>query len=275
MVEMLGDEEQLQAWAQPVYNDLVAAGPMEREAFPGAVRQTLNLLNSDDQHPVDVDELLQALNFDGDGEVSYEEFLTKIKEALSQWPHSSDPPPADPILIQDLIDSDSRLREFAKQYYQSPLERTHFKAALKPPLDVLNSTTEDPADTEEILSYVNLEGKGNVTFDEYVKRLLQAIYRLPSVEAPQEEEKDEEISDDVRAARLKDIVRFEKYVEASGIAKIFQIIFAEVVTKKIEPANVFAYTAMRLRQIGKEVAHLLPPELAPAQTDVSTSLAAA
>ena len=59
----------------------------------------------------------------------------------------------------------------------------------------------------------------------------------------------------------KQIQMFEKYLEDSGLSLTFQIIYAEILTKKIEPANVFTYTAMRLREIGKEVAHLLPSNL--------------
>ena len=33
----------------------------------------------------------------------------------------------------------------------------------------------------------------------------------------------------------------------------FQIIFAEILSKKIKEEKVFAYTAMRLREIGAEV----------------------
>ena len=65
----------------------------------------------------------------------------------------------------------------------------------------------------------------------------------------------------------KQIQMFEKYLEDSGISVSFQIIYAEILTKKIEPANVFTYTAMRLRQIGKEIAHLLPANLTAALGD--------
>lgn len=46
---------------------------------------------------------------------------------------------------------------------------------------------------------------------------------------------------------------FEKYLEESGLSLAFQIIFAEIISKKISEDQVFAYTAMRLRQIGNEL----------------------
>ena len=59
----------------------------------------------------------------------------------------------------------------------------------------------------------------------------------------------------------KQVRIFEKYLEESGLTLAFQTIFAEILTKKIQPANVFTYTSMRLREIGKEIAHLLPQNL--------------
>lgn len=190
--QLLESEEQLQAWAQPIYSEITSSEPLARDSFQSALYQALNSLNSDQS--IDINEVISELSTDGEGTVSFEEFTLKLRAALERWPE------------------------------------------VKPP--------RGSEDAEQM--------------------------------APVEQEaKEEEVSEDVKAMRLRNVGRFEKYVETSGIAKVFQIIFAEVVTKKIEPANVFAYTAMRLRQIGKEIAHLLPPELMPAQVDPeSTSLAA-
>jgi len=46
---------------------------------------------------------------------------------------------------------------------------------------------------------------------------------------------------------------FKKYLEQTGIAMAFQVVFAEILDKKIEEAKVFSYTAMRLRQIGEDL----------------------
>ena len=46
---------------------------------------------------------------------------------------------------------------------------------------------------------------------------------------------------------------FKKYLEQTGIAMAFQVIFAEILDKKIEEQKVFSYTAMRLRQIGEDL----------------------
>ncbi len=63
--------------------------------------------------------------------------------------------------------------------------------------------------------------------------------------------------DDVHARkRQEQALMFEKYLEESGLSLSFQIIFTELIQKQIAEDQVFAYTAMRLRQIGKELESL-------------------
>ena len=44
----------------------------------------------------------------------------------------------------------------------------------------------------------------------------------------------------------------DKYIHETGIGTSFQIIFSELISKKIPVENYYSYTASRLRQIGKE-----------------------
>ena len=48
----------------------------------------------------------------------------------------------------------------------------------------------------------------------------------------------------------------EKYLNETGISSSFQIIFSELMSKKIPMDNYYTYTASRLRQIGREKALL-------------------
>ena len=47
--------------------------------------------------------------------------------------------------------------------------------------------------------------------------------------------------------------KLEAYINESGLSLAFNIIFAELIAKQILPENFFTYTAMRLKQIGKEI----------------------
>lgn len=46
---------------------------------------------------------------------------------------------------------------------------------------------------------------------------------------------------------------FEHYIEQSGMTYAFEIIFTEIIAKQIREDQVFAFTAMRLRQLGKDL----------------------
>jgi hypothetical protein len=46
---------------------------------------------------------------------------------------------------------------------------------------------------------------------------------------------------------------FGKYIEESGLPLAFQLIFDEIIAKQLKPELYFSYTAMRLRQLGKEI----------------------
>ena len=58
---------------------------------------------------------------------------------------------------------------------------------------------------------------------------------------------------DEAAKKKKQAEMFKKYLEQTGIAMAFQVVFAEILDKKIEESKVFTYTAMRLRQIGEDL----------------------
>ena len=62
--------------------------------------------------------------------------------------------------------------------------------------------------------------------------------------------------EDKAKKRQEQAVQFEEYVEQSGLKYSFQIIFTEIISKQIREDQVFAYTAMRLRQIGAELDNL-------------------
>ena len=111
---------------------------------------------------------------------------------------------------------------------------------------------------QKIMQAIDRNKDGKVTFDEYLE-LIKMLLRdmLDSDQEPEEHNNSKKAEEQVN----KQLQMFEKYLEESGITMAFQLIFAEILTKKIEPNNVFTYTAMRLRQIGKEIAHLLPKNL--------------
>lgn len=62
--------------------------------------------------------------------------------------------------------------------------------------------------------------------------------------------------------RKEQATKFENYIHETGLAMGFQLIFAELISKKISPDNYFSYVTIRLKEIGKELDSLktIPPE---------------
>lgn len=118
--------------------------------------------------------------------------------------------------------------------------------------------TEDEVRTTYRSLDVNQDGQ--VSRKEFLELLRSSLRKVANTQAEQPPEESEEMRR-AREERKVQAERFKGYAESSGLRKAFQIIFAEVVTKRVEPDHVFAYSAMRLRQLGQELAPLLPSEL--------------
>lgn len=53
--------------------------------------------------------------------------------------------------------------------------------------------------------------------------------------------------------RKEQASQFENYINETGLALSFQVIFSELITKQINPENYFSYVSIRLREIGREL----------------------
>jgi EF-hand domain pair len=124
----------------------------------------------------------------------------------------------------------------------------------------LNCPKPSAADLKDLLKKLNRNLDGKLTLDEYITLIKNFLKKSAKTLEDESEnnllsqKKLEEAENQIK----KQLGLFEKYIQESGISIAFQIIFTEIISKKIDPDNAFTYTAMRLRQIGKEVEHLLP-----------------
>ena len=89
--------------------------------------------------------------------------------------------------------------------------------------------------------------KNNITFDQ---KSTKEVKEQPKKEQVNTKDKEKEAQ----------FQRLEEYVNESGLALAFNIIFAELISKQILPENFFTYTSMRLKQIGKEIEGLKTKE---------------
>jgi hypothetical protein len=53
--------------------------------------------------------------------------------------------------------------------------------------------------------------------------------------------------------RQEDSKKFDDYIDQEGLPLAFQLVFDEIISKQLKPELYFSYTAMRLRQLGKEI----------------------
>lgn len=86
----------------------------------------------------------------------------------------------------------------------------------------------------------------------------QELKENPKNNQPQRKEEQEEANrrrkelDDMKIRRIQ-ANAFEKYIYETGIASSFQLIFAELITKKIPVKDYYTYTASRLREFGRKM----------------------
>ena len=93
---------------------------------------------------------------------------------------------------------------------------------------------------------------------------------LATISKTTKEDKDKEIQkkeqlDAKSKEKEAQFQKLEEYVNESGLALAFNIIFAELISKQILPENFFTYTSMRLKQIGKEIEGLKTKEEIPVE----------
>jgi len=72
----------------------------------------------------------------------------------------------------------------------------------------------------------------------------------------QQKKEEEPPMDEATKQRIKNAAEYERYIEETGLAMAFKIIFAEILSKGIPEDAAFAYTATRLRQIGEDIAYI-------------------
>ena len=82
--------------------------------------------------------------------------------------------------------------------------------------------------------------KNNITFD---PKSTKEVKEQPKKEQVNTKDKEKEAQ----------FQRLEEYVNESGLALAFNIIFAELISKQILPENFFTYTSLRLKELGKEI----------------------
>ena len=108
-------------------------------------------------------------------------------------------------------------------------------------------TSENNVNLEEKQNNINNETNPNITSSQNNNQQENNNYDY--------EKNKKEIMEKIEIRKFQsDVV--EKYINETGIGTAFQIIFSELLSKKVPTDNYYTYTASRLRQIGREKAAL-------------------
>ena len=172
--------------------------------------------------------------------------------------------------IAAILENESRLRSMTEAVFDEVdldrsgvIDKGELYVAMKKFSKTMKMDTPTEEDVNRLHKELDTNADGTISRDEFLVLIRETLRRLIGWKPPNQPEGQTESPEEIqrREEALRQASQFREYVESSGLRKAFQVIFAEVVTKKIESEHVFAYSAMRLRQLGQEIAEMLPEEL--------------
>ena len=118
--------------------------------------------------------------------------------------------------------------------------------------EILDNQSNPNIETEQPIQNENNESKENNPTSQNQNATSDNNYNFENNNYDYEKNK-KEIMDKIELRKYQaDVV--EKYINETGIGTAFQIIFSELLSKKVPVDNYYNYTASRLRQIGREKA---------------------
>ncbi|OMJ82917.1 hypothetical protein SteCoe_16246 [Stentor coeruleus] len=178
--------------------------------------------------------------------------------------------------LKVLLRDDKLLRKVASESFNvidtdksGFLDEKELASALNNTCKSLNVQKPSRSEVRSILNSIDSNSDGKISLDEYVTFIKITIKNHLQKIDEDKLRKVQDREDDEEKTVTKKINKFEKYLEDTGLPAAFEVIFTEILDKKVEVDKVFFYTATRLRQIGKDVAHLMPSSLKSGQNNES------
>ncbi|CAG9310987.1 unnamed protein product [Blepharisma stoltei] len=276
LTKLLNNDQALAKVSRPSFNEIDTdnSGYIEEKELLRVMINASSSMRAKPPTKEDVKNIMRQIDRNSDGSISFPEYQEMLKIMLRKKIEELEKMKQEQLEIQrkqeqgrliyelrELVNDTESLARMARQPFQEIdsdnsgyieekellkiMTKASFNMKCKPP------TKEQ---VKAIMREIDRNQDGKISFNEFLEMLRSLIRRVLD-----ELEGRTQIIDQDQAEQQ--IRLFEKYLQDSGIAMAFQIIYTEILTKKIDPSNVFTYTAMRLRQIGKEVAHLLPKNL--------------
>jgi len=169
--------------------------------------------------------------------------------------------------VSAILNNETRLASMANSAFDEvdtdrsgSIDQSELHRAMSKFSSLMRQPQPKEEDVRTLYRQLDKNGDGHIDKAEFLELVRETLRRIVGWKKPEEPTEDvEELKR--REERKLQAGRFRDYVQVSGLRKAFQVIFAEIVTKRVEPGEVFAYTAVRLRQLGLEVQSALPASL--------------
>lgn len=274
--KLINNQQALAKVSRPSFIEIDAdnSGYIDENELLQVMIKTATSLKTKPPSKNEVKQVLTQIDKNSDGRVSFEEYQDMLRvmlrkkiedlERQKNGGEANNPNEAKENMIFELkriLNDTQALTQIARpSFLEIDGDRSGFieeKELFKVMVQAsqsMRATAPTKEQVRVIMREIDRNQDGKINFEEFLD-MMRALLRRKIDEL----EGRNEIIDEEQASQQIEL--FERYLEDSGIAMAFQIIYTEILSKKIEPNNVFTYTAMRLRQIGKEVAHLLPKNL--------------
>lgn len=271
MTNILSDETKFQAMCKVAFDEIDKdkTGSIDTKEL----EQTLKNMASKNSLPTptkqDVQDALRLFDKNKDGTIQFSEFVEVTRDSCKKAQAKSLSGGKDTKIVLDekiylsyataafeAIDKDKNGVINAADLTKA-FEAFGFEAKLKQPASV---------HAQKLVEKYDANKDRKIDFSEF-RNMAAELYNVDVVSAQkggkiEEEHKSDshvEIPPEVDEATKQRVQLGEEYIqyiEETGLAMAFKIIFAEILSKKIPEDAAFAYTATRLRQIGEDIAYI-------------------
>lgn len=248
---LINNQPNLIKLARPAFNsiDINNSGSIDEAQLLKALGSISSNLRIQPLKSSQVSQVLKKLDKGKDGLFTFDEFIFILRDLLKVYlvENSLDNPVTN---IRNMLDNNEYLSNAVRSAFQEVdntrsgyIDENDLYQAMVRAARIIGIRSPNNQEAHSIMLEIHRNRDGNITFDEYVELLRIMLRRqLNELTAPKVSRREQ----------------FEEYLEETGISVAFQLIFTEIIAKNIDPLHVFSYSAMRLKELGKEVAHLLP-----------------
>jgi len=267
--DILSDETKFQAMCKAAFDEIDKdkTGSIDTKEL----EQTLKTMASKNGLPApskqDVTDALKLFDKNKDGTIQFTEFVEVTRDSCKKAQAKNLSGGKDTKIVLDekiflvyasaafeAIDKD-KSGFISSAELTKALDAFGFEAKLKQPAS---------AQSQKLIEKYDANKDKKIEYSEF-KNMAGELYNIDIVSASkkgtEEQKSSREVEippevDEATKQRVKLGDEYIQYIEETGLAMAFKIIFSEILSKKIPEDAAFAYTATRLRQIGEDIAYI-------------------